>query len=1266
MRSLFQISLLLVLCLCCYLGASAQHDATKTPDLVITERTGHAGREFFRRGIPFAEGELTSETGVYLESADGTVPALQTEVMERHTDGSIKWLSVSFMWDVEAGEKYPFYLVFNERQSCLTAVSATVGENGAVMKNETLEAQITANGVSQIIYNHEPLLQGSGIRLSINDGSLIKNFTADEMTVVANGPIFSQLRLSGEFADSNMTAEWFITLYQGDDRLYHEIKFTAKGDQRLYGEAVDIELTGDMINRRFEENASLDGDLITSDWLELTGHEGKGVILSSKDVTRFEGALASNGKVNGFYNNLGTSSVSFSPIHFGEPYTWPDGVTRTVRLDMSFYGQTPTEAERERKQAWAFTPPSAAVSAERFVNTGWIDDNNQSPALVRTERLITGLWGKLWHKFEAGKLPHHLEIAYSDYEIVAGTYDRSGGENEYNLWKSYMNSGNSVLFDVLQESAEYWTDFMVYRGEIETLKGTNRYMTMDYDSVSFKTNMPFYGDLSGLYLSYCIAGEPYYKESFQLAADFWEKSIDTAGVPLLSYWYNGLNYLESQSERMTYQFRFCAQVRGLYYAYQLFGDEKYFNAAKRIVDHLPSIQNENGSFYETYLYPSNEPYANVVNDNGELCYSEKIYIMVYGGRMLADFYNLSGYEPTREVISRLGDYLLSKVSDLGYSWSPNADDSVYAVPSIRGAGSASVEFFAKLYKATGEEKYLKAVAKTMRFYLSSWNGGNTDRYMETGKSSFLEVSQTVSRVLKDNRDKVAEMGYADVLALLQDETMERNDLYADFRSGFLRGRNGRLALNAFDTPYGRVVYLNNVELVTYPTYNNTAFTLDFAVSNDTRLWYGETNTVTAEGVRINRDVKVVDMLPLLQTEFSLADLDGEVKAQVLEYTDKKIKVKLTGSGNTHFWLADGYFPIEQQNQYTLTVNDESQTITPVNGMLTGTVTLEAAGTVIEIVPGADITEPQISKITVSGASSILSKGDYIYTASVYDENNRPLSGAEVWWTVSNDSVTIDENGVLRVSAAMSATVTVYAAAGDKTGSLTVSIDIEEKKNSGSTGGGGGGGLRVTASVSQEGTTSQAAQSIVTQPTEAKRFSDVEAGFWAEEAILTLSRRGIINGIDDSRFSPFKQVTRAQLAKLLVETFGIPAATEIVTFADVKPGSWYSDCVSAAQRAGIITGYPDGRFGPEDFVSRQDAAVMLVRAMTYQGVAPEIATLHYADNSSIADYAQEAVAKLLGTGIMNGKDQNRFEPENYMTRAEAAMVFYRALDFIEGR
>ncbi|WP_256760395.1 S-layer homology domain-containing protein [Cohnella sp. WQ 127256] len=94
----------------------------------------------------------------------------------------------------------------------------------------------------------------------------------------------------------------------------------------------------------------------------------------------------------------------------------------------------------------------------------------------------------------------------------------------------------------------------------------------------------------------------------------------------------------------------------------------------------------------------------------------------------------------------------------------------------------------------------------------------------------------------------------------------------------------------------------------------------------------------------------------------------------------------------------------------------------------------------------------------------------------------------------------------------------------------------------------------------------------------------------------MNSRMIVHGVNGSRFNPGATITRAELAALLARALGLPESGELADFRDVSESSWYSGAVEAVNAYGIMDGYKDGTFGPNQEVSRQEAIVVIVRAL----------------------------------------------------------------------
>lgn len=209
-------------------------------------------------------------------------------------------------------------------------------------------------------------------------------------------------------------------------------------------------------------------------------------------------------------------------------------------------------------------------------------------------------------------------------------------------------------------------------------------------------------------------------------------------------------------------------------------------------------------------------------------------------------------------------------------------------------------------------------------------------------------------------------------------------------------------------------------------------------------------------------------------------------------------------------------------------------------------------------------------------------------------------------------------------------------------------------SSGSSGGGGGGGSAPGGSVSLSGDAIPKPPKTDEKPEPAAAFSDIEGFEWAAEAIENLSSKGIISGREKGIFAPGENITRAEAVKILVSAFNIDGG-EKISFSDVTHDSWYAPFIEKA--SGFVTGNGDGTFKPDDFISRQDIAVMLCRIMNASAGEEK---LTFSDSGDISDYAKSAVAALYEKGAINGKEDGKFYPLANLTRAECAKLIYEII------
>lgn len=174
------------------------------------------------------------------------------------------------------------------------------------------------------------------------------------------------------------------------------------------------------------------------------------------------------------------------------------------------------------------------------------------------------------------------------------------------------------------------------------------------------------------------------------------------------------------------------------------------------------------------------------------------------------------------------------------------------------------------------------------------------------------------------------------------------------------------------------------------------------------------------------------------------------------------------------------------------------------------------------------------------------------------------------------------------------------------------------------------------------------------------FSDVAAGAWYAGSVEYVRDNGLMSGTSATIFNPNGTTSRGQLAAILYRASGSPAVSGGTAFPDVAGGAYYAAASQWAAANGIITGYPDGSFGPDNPITRQQLAAILWR---YAGSPSAPAGQDYADEGTIAGYAATAVDWARANGTIGGKEGNRFDPNGSATRAQVAVILHRYMELI---
>ncbi len=174
------------------------------------------------------------------------------------------------------------------------------------------------------------------------------------------------------------------------------------------------------------------------------------------------------------------------------------------------------------------------------------------------------------------------------------------------------------------------------------------------------------------------------------------------------------------------------------------------------------------------------------------------------------------------------------------------------------------------------------------------------------------------------------------------------------------------------------------------------------------------------------------------------------------------------------------------------------------------------------------------------------------------------------------------------------------------------------------------------------------------------FEDVASSSWYYSDVQYAVQSGLMEGVSDKSFAPDAEISRAMLIEVLYRLDGSKKAEKPAKFTDIDSSALYCDAAQWAGANGVVIGYGDGVFGPEDNVTREQMAAIFQRYAKYKGRNTDNAAdiSAYTDASQISDWAKNAMGWAIYGGLINGTDSSTLSPEDFATRAEAAAVLKR--------
>ena len=290
--------------------------------------------------------------------------------------------------------------------------------------------------------------------------------------------------------------------------------------------------------------------------------------------------------------------------------------------------------------------------------------------------------------------------------------------------------------------------------------------------------------------------------------------------------------------------------------------------------------------------------------------------------------------------------------------------------------------------------------------------------------------------------------------------------------------------------------------------------------------------------------------------------------------------------------------------------------------------------------GGNVSLTKGSKIAILDQS-----GNTLYSATAVKNANQVVFMSDA--LVSGSTYTLQVNGSTAASAA--------ASAGNGQGGMQPGG--QPGQGGMQPGGQQPGGQMIPPDQNQNGQQG-------TQPTDtntgALPFTDVKSTDWYYDAVQYAYANGIMQGTGSTTFEPGTNLTRAMMVQILYNMENKPAVTKS-SFSDVSSSAWYADAVAWAEANEIVAGYGDGSFGPDDSLTRAQAATILLRYAQYKGMSTtERTTLTFSDASDVPSWAGAAMQWCAAKGYLQGDDTGRLLPNGTATRAQIAAIMQRYL------
>ena len=182
--------------------------------------------------------------------------------------------------------------------------------------------------------------------------------------------------------------------------------------------------------------------------------------------------------------------------------------------------------------------------------------------------------------------------------------------------------------------------------------------------------------------------------------------------------------------------------------------------------------------------------------------------------------------------------------------------------------------------------------------------------------------------------------------------------------------------------------------------------------------------------------------------------------------------------------------------------------------------------------------------------------------------------------------------------------------------------------------------------------------------EASPYTDVKPKRWSFADIMYVTENGLMNGTSADKFAPAETMTRAMVVTVLHRLQGAPQMKYDDTFSDVKANKWYTDAILWAEENDIVNGVEKGKFAPMENVTREQLATIIMRYAPKEYIITEERAdiTGYADYKRVHDYAREALSWANAVGLITGKTESTLAPREGATREQFAAILKRFKEY----